>query len=194
MKLTTLLFSALLAGLSACASATRGSVDTPATDTHAMESQALEQHAWLRQFLGEWTSEAEMQGEPGQPAQTMKGTESARSIGDLWIVSDVRGDSPMGKMEAVLTLGFDPERKRYVGTWIDSVYNHLWTYEGTVDATGKVLSLEADGPSFAGDGTTAKYKDVWEFKSPDHKVLTSSMQEPSGTWTTFMTAEYRRKK
>ena len=40
----------------------------------------------------------------------------------------------------------------------------------------------------------AKYKDVYEFKSDDHRVLTSRMLGDDGQWDTFMTAEYHRKK
>jgi Protein of unknown function (DUF1579) len=40
----------------------------------------------------------------------------------------------------------------------------------------------------------AKYKDVIEFKSDDHRVLTSHMLADDGTWQPFMTAHYRRKK
>ena len=41
---------------------------------------------------------------------------------------------------------------------------HLWVYDGALDAAGKVLTLDAEGPSFTGDGTTAKYQDVIEIE------------------------------
>ena len=62
------------------------------------------------------------------------------------------------------------------------------------DAAEKVLTLNAEGPSFAGDGKLAKYKDAIELKSDDHRVLTSHVLGDDGKWQGFMTANYRRKK
>jgi hypothetical protein len=39
----------------------------------------------------------------------------------------------------------------------------------------------------------AKYKDVIEWKSDDHRTLSSYMLTDDGTWQNFMTAHYRRK-
>lgn len=190
MKLTeTFLALSCLAALFACAQTQEHSaMAAPA------ESPSTEQHAWLLQLVGEWETEAEMPAGPGEEPMKMKGRESVRALGGLWIVADMRGESPMGVMEAVLTIGYDEAKQRYVGTWVDSMMNHLWRYEGSLDATGKILSLETEGPSFSGDGSMAKYKDVYELKSHDHKVLTSWMQGSDGVWTEFMTADYRRVK
>lgn len=161
---------------------------------HPDRSPVLAEHAWLNQFVGEWRSEAEMPGQPGEPPQKLEGIERTRSIGELWIVSEIRGGTPAGEMEAVMTLGWDAERKRYIGTWIDSMMGHMWIYEGSVDPAGRVLTLESKGPSFAGDGTLATYRDVFEFESPDRKVLRSSVLGPDGQWTQYMTARYQRTK
>ena len=32
------------------------------------------------------------------------------------------------------TLGYDPAKKKYVGTFIASVMTHLWIYSGSLDA------------------------------------------------------------
>ena len=61
-----------------------------------------------------------------------------------------------------------------------------------LDAAGKVLTLNVDGPSMAGDGKIVKYQDIVEVMSDDHRTLTSQMQMPDGTWSRFMTAHYRR--
>lgn len=46
----------------------------------------------------------------------------------------------------------------------------------------------------ADPGTMAKYKDVIELESDDHRVLTSHVLGDDGTWHRFTTAHYRRKK
>jgi uncharacterized protein DUF1579 len=46
-----------------------------------------------------------------------------------------------------MTLGYDPEKKQYVGTWVGSMMSYLWVYDGSLDAEEKVLTLNAEGPS-----------------------------------------------
>jgi hypothetical protein len=72
--------------------------------------------------------------------------------------------------------------------------NHMWPYEGSVDDSGKILTLEADGPNFMADGETTKFRDAYEFKAKDHIVATSSMRTDDGKWVTFMTGHVRRAK
>lgn len=152
------------------------------------------EHAWLEQLAGEWTAEVEALVEPGKPPVKSEGTESVRRIGGFWIVAENKGDIMGQSFTGLLTLGYDTRKKQYVGTWIDSMTDYLWRYEGTVDASGKVLTLQTEGPSQAGPGKLARFKDVIELKAKDHKVLTSSMQGDDGKWTTIMTINYRRKK
>jgi hypothetical protein len=67
-------------------------------------------------------------------------------------------------------------------------------YDGALDAAERVLTLDTEGPDFSAEGKTAKYKDVIEFKSDDHRVLTSHMLGDGGVWHVIMTAHYRRRK
>jgi hypothetical protein len=154
------------------------------------------EHEWLQKLVGEWTVEYAMVG-PGMPEMKSSGTDEVRSLGGRWIVSDVVNEIPgVGSMSAVLTLGYDPEKSKYVGTWVDSMTNHLWVYDGTLDSTGKILTLEAEGPNMM-DPTSkkdVKYRDVIEVKSADLRTWTSSAQDDSGKWQQFMTATARRKK
>ncbi|MGH7413125.1 MAG: DUF1579 domain-containing protein [Candidatus Rokuibacteriota bacterium] len=153
------------------------------------------EHQWLQKLVGEWTSEADATMEPGKPPEKFKGTESVRSLGGLWILAEGQGEMPGGgAATTMMTLGYDPQRKRYVGTFIGSMMTHLWGYDGALDAAERVLTLETEGPSMAGDGKMAKYRDVIEFKSDDHRVLTSHMLGDDGTWHGVMTANYRRKR
>lgn len=88
-------------------------------------------------------------------------------------------------MTAIQTIGYDTEKKQYTGTWIDSVMNHMWKYEGSVDATGKILTLDAKGPDFEVAAKMREYRDAYEFKSADHIVSTSSMLRDNGKWVVF---------
>ena len=161
-----------------------------------MQTEPQKEHQWLQQLVGEWTYEAEATMEPGQPPAKFTGSERVRSLGGLWILAEGQGEMPGGGTATMLlTLGYDPQKQRYLGTWIGSMMTHLWVYDGALDAAERVLTLEAEGPSMAAPETKmAKYRDVIEFKSDDHRVLTSHMLGEDGKWHEFMTAHYRRKK
>ncbi len=155
---------------------------------------ATAEHKWLQQSVGEWDTEGEATMGPGQPAIKCKGTETVRAIGEFWTVSEPRTTFMEMPMNGVMTLGYDPEKKKYVGTWIDSMTSYMWKYEGTVDAAGKVLTLDTEGPNPMTPGKSAKFREVLEFKNKDHKVFTSSMQGDDGKYVKFMTMNSRRKK
>ena len=160
-----------------------------------MEVAKTKEHAWLQRIVGEWTGEGTAEMGPGQPTQTFNVEESVRPIGDVWIQGEGRGKMPDGTPSTTLvTLGFDPDRKRFVGTFIGSMMANLWIYNGALDSTGKKLVLDSEGPSFSGDGTTAQYQDTIEIKDDNNRVLSSSVLGPDGKWQQFMTSNYRRVK
>jgi hypothetical protein len=153
-----------------------------------------QEHQWLQRLVGEWVVEGECSMGPDEPPMKSTGREVVRSLGGLWTIGEGSGDSPGGgNCDSIMTLGFDPQTKRFVGTFIASMMTHLWPYNGTLDASGKVLTLDSEGPSIAGDGTMAKYQDIIEFLSDDHRTLSSQYLGPDGQWIPFMKAHYRRK-
>jgi hypothetical protein len=160
-----------------------------------MQVEPQQEHHWLHQLVGEWTFETEAAMGPDQPCVKFQGTESVRSLGGVWVICEGRGGIPGGgTTTTVMTLGYDPTKKRFVGTFFGSMMTYLWIYDGMLDAEGKVLTLDAEGPSFTAEGKMAKYKDVIEIKSADHRVLTSHVLGEDGKWQGFMTANYRRTK
>ncbi|MCC6509458.1 MAG: DUF1579 domain-containing protein [Pirellulaceae bacterium] len=150
------------------------------------------EHALLKQFAGQWTTQSEGKMGPDSPPMQCKGTMSSRMLGGFWVVNELRGDMAGQPMTAIQTIGYDPAKKKYVGTWVDNMMNHMWKYEGSVDAAGKTLTLEADGPNYMAAGKMTKFRDAYEFKSADHIRATSSMLGEDGKWVTFMTGDMRR--
>ena len=164
---------------------------------HAQEMPQMpkptKEHEWLQQFAGDWDYEVEIFMEPGKPPMKANGTEVARMIGGFWVVGESKG--AMGDMPFtnITTFGYDPVKKKYIGTGIDSASSTLWQYEGTVDATGKILIFETEGPCPMRGGQMTKFRQVVEFKSKDHRVFTSSALGDDGKWVVNVIVNSRRK-
>ncbi len=155
-----------------------------------MKTEARKEHQWLRRLVGEWTFEGEASMAPGEPAEKFSGTESVRSLEGVWTVCEGRDES--GASSSLMTLGYDPARERFVGTYVTGMMTYLWLYDGELDADGKRLLLNAEGPSLTTEGQTGKYRDTIELVSDDHRVMTSTFLFDDGEWREFMRVDYRR--
>ena len=159
-----------------------------------MKAEPQKQHQWLQKLVGEWSYEFDSDCPPNPP-EKLTGTERVRSLGPVWVLCEGTGQMPGGgTANSLMTLGYNPQAKRFVGTWIGSMMTHLWVYDGSLDAAEKVLTLSAEGPDFSTPGKMAKYQDVIEFVNDDYRTLTSRTLGEDGKWTEFMKAHYRRKK
>ena len=153
-------------------------------------AEAEAQHRWLHRLVGEWSYEADMAGGPGEPPVHDAGTESVRSLGGVWVVCE--GHSQDGTSNTLMTVGYDPEKQRFVGTYVGSMMTTLWLYEGELEAGETRLALYSDGPSFTEEGKTSRYRDTIELLGNDERVMTSHYQQADGGWHPFMTSRYRR--
>lgn len=151
------------------------------------------EHRWLQRLVGDWTFETECVMGPDQPPMKTTGKESVRSLGGLWTIGEGEGETPDGGVcQMITTLGYDPRAQCFVGTFVVGVMTHLWPYRGSLDAAERVLTLDSEGPSFADDGSMAKYQDIIEFIDDDHRTLSSQYLGADGNWIPFMTGHYRR--
>lgn len=156
-----------------------------------MNPEPRPEHQWLQQLTGEWTYESEATAEPGQPPLQLIGTQDIRPIGDIWIESEMREETPSGPNLSLLTLGFDPGKERFVGTFLSSMMAELWHYEGQLDPAGRVLTLDTEGPAMTGDGR-ARYQDIIEVVDDRTYEFRSRLQDESGQWVDFMQMTCRR--
>jgi hypothetical protein len=158
-----------------------------------MKDDVAKEHLWLQKLVGDWTFEAECMMGPDQPPAKTRSSNTARSLGGLWTLVEGEGESPEGTLvKSIITLGYDPAKKRFVGSFIASCMTHLWTYDGTLDETGKVLTLDTEGPNFSGDGSMSNYQDIIEIVDDNHWVLRSRSLGEDGKWVQFMEGHYRR--
>ena len=137
--------------------------------------------AFLDQLLGEWTYEGH--SVPDDPPHRRTGTETVSRRG-AWVV--LEGE------DYRFQLAFNPETGRVVGDFIHRDDPTLWTYDGKVEADGK-LHLKCRGPSLDGSETLADYDDVFDAPSQDRRQQTSRVQDSDGQWRDFNVISYIRK-
>jgi len=153
-----------------------------------------DEHRWLQRLVGEWTVEGEAFGAPGEPSHKMSGTETVRALGGLWMLCEGRAKLPDGT-EAInmMTLGFDPAKGLFVGSFVGSMMTHFWSYDGTLDKAKDSLALIAEGPDMTGGSGMIDYRDTITFLDDDHRTLTAAAKSADGSWQDhFMTVHYRR--
>jgi hypothetical protein len=137
---------------------------------------------------GTWTAKIKMEG-----ADESTGTSTYRmECGGLWLASEFKGEIFGQKFEGRGMDTYDPEKKKYVSVWVDSMSARPLLLEGTYDKEKKTMTMtgEAPGP----DGNPAKHKMVTHTPDNDHQTFTMYMVGPDGQETKVMTIEYTRKK
>ena len=152
------------------------------------QAKVLKEHEFLEDLVGVWDVTApEMTGQ--EPW-----TEIVRSLHGIWFVAEGSGTMPGGSVATtVLTLGYSADKGRYVGTWIGTMMDHMWVYEGEVSDDGKTLSLYTTGPDLIGGNELAEYREQLIFHDRDHRTFNSAARQPDGSWKQFMEAHYTRK-
>jgi hypothetical protein len=150
------------------------------------------EHNWLKQLEGEWVTDCDCIMEPGKPPMKFRGTESTRTLGGLWSIGEWKNDMNGTSTVGMMTLGYEPTKKKFIGTWVSTMDTFMCKYEGTL--SGNTLTLETEMPNPMAGGKMTKMKDVIEIKDKDHKLLTSYAQGDDGKWVSFMTMKAVRKK
>ncbi len=158
-----------------------------------MQTEKSTEHEWLKKFLGDWIATGEAPAGPDHPATTWTASESAHLLGDIWLQVNGKHTMPDGNPASTqFTLGYDRNKKKFVGCWLGSMMDYFWVYEGELSADGKVLTLNATGPRMDAPDKMANYQDIHTFVSDSHRILSSQYQDENGEWRPFMEAHYHR--
>jgi Protein of unknown function (DUF1579) len=151
------------------------------------------EHEVLKQDEGAWDATVEIFAQPGAAPMTSKGVET-NTIGcsGLCLITDFKGDMMPGvPFHGHGTTVFDAAKKKYVGSWTDSMSTGIAIGESTYDAAAKTLTgwVEAPDPS----GNVARMRQVVEYKG-DTRVATMFAPGPDGKEVMSMRITYARKK
>jgi hypothetical protein len=153
------------------------------------------EHQVLKMDEGTWDAVIEGTPAPGAPPMTSKGTEVDRiGCGGLCLISDFKGEIMPGMtFEGHGVSTWDPAKKKYVGSWVDSISQGLAVSEATWDAAAKRMSGWMEGPDMTGKvvkmTSTGEYRD-----NGNTRVMTMFVPGPDGKDMQVMRITYTRRK
>ena len=141
--------------------------------------EVTEHHKRILAGVGDWEGTITM-FMPGAEPTPMPAQEKVEALGSYWttstFTSDMGGMAFMGKS----SLGYDTEKKQYVGTWIDSTTTYLTVMTGEFDAKKSALIMRWKGPNWTGDGTIVDFRNE-SIQRADAMVTTFYMGAGEGT-------------
>ncbi len=106
----------------------------------------------LKNDVGEWNCEIKTWATPNAEPAVSKGTESTRMFGGYWTITNFEGNMMGMDFKGHGSYGYDTKKKKYVGTWIDTLGPYMMHTEGSFDKETETLTLTGDSPG--PDGVT----------------------------------------
>jgi hypothetical protein len=150
------------------------------------------EHAVFEDVAGTWEARIETFMGPGEPAVST-GTEVNRvGCGGLCLISDFTGSFMGAAFEGHGTDTWDATKKKYVGTWMDSMTQGLSLSESTYDPATKTMTGWMEGPDMTGN--ISRSKSTSTMKDADTRVMEMHNVAPDGSETLGMRITYTRKK
>jgi hypothetical protein len=153
-----------------------------------------ENHAFFKNFVGEWDIETAAWMQPGAELVKAKNTSKAELImGGRFLKSKFKGNMFGQPFEGLQIVGYDNLQKKYISFWIDNSSTGFFLLSGTRDESGKVLTDtgEWDDPVTGG---TIKTRAVTKVISKDEFTYELFMTGPDGKEFRSMENRYKRKK
>jgi hypothetical protein len=124
----------------------------------------------MKRDVGAWNVVIRMFGDPsGEPA-VGKGTETNVMLGDLWLIGRFKGDIMGASFEGLRQTGFDPEKKKFVGSWVDSKTPYPTHMEG--DWNEKTQTMTSIGTGKVKSGNEMKTRMVATYNKDGSRTST----------------------
>jgi hypothetical protein len=151
------------------------------------------EHAVLKMDVGTWDAAIEITPGPGAPAVKSKGVEvNTLGCGGLCLISDFKADMMGSPFQGHGVATWDPAKKKYVGSWTDSMSRGIAIGESTYDAAAKKMTGTMEGPDETGKLVKSRSVAVWT--SPTTRVFTMYSPGPDGKEAETMKITYTRRK
>ncbi len=121
-------------------------------------------HKVFEPYVGEWTTASKMFMDPSMPPIESTGTAKyTLAMDGRFLVQEYKG-SVMGEpFQGMGYSGYDNNRKLFVSNWMDSMSTGIMAMKGSLDQTGKVMTLfgEMDEPMTGEMGKVIRSQTTW---------------------------------
>lgn len=135
------------------------------------------QHKIVMQDIGQWDAVVKLwmneQGVADASIEPMvsKGKEVNRKLGEFWCISTFKGEFAGMPFEGHSVSGFDPIKKKFVGSWTDSFTPNAMHMVGTYDEATKTLTSQTKGIGM--DGKEVIGQSTLVYKDEQTRLLTT---------------------
>jgi hypothetical protein len=135
-----------------------------------------------------------MDPDPTKPPEDTTGSSvNTWALGDRYVQMKYDGIMMGETLNGIGFIGFDNVSKKYVSTWIDTAGTGIMWSTGTMDASGKVISMKAT-VNDPGTGKPSPADTKITITDNDHHKLEMWGKGPAGKMVKIMEIEYTRKK
>ena len=141
--------------------------------------------------IGTWDAVVKFYYDPNAEPVESKATEVNRMLGEMWALSEFKGEIMGAPFQGSSQMGYDPVKKKYVGTWVDSMSPFSIQMEGTYDE--KTKSLTSFGKMKDATGAEMDGKWVVTHKNENERSMTMSSKPPGAKdFVVMMEVKYKR--
>ncbi len=157
--------------------------------TITLAQEPTEHHEHLKFDVGKWTGSMTMTVPGSDEPMTMEVKETNTMVqGGLWLISTFEAGPFVGRGQ----FGYDPAKKKYVGTWIDNMSPHLNIMQGNLNKDKSEMVMTFTGVNQQ-TGKPQEMKNVTTRPSDDERKFV--MYAKTGDkWEKSFEINYKRQK
>jgi hypothetical protein len=151
--------------------------------------QPTAEHKLLKEHAGTWKVACKFYMDPSQPPMETSAVEKVDMIGEFWTVSRYESQMMGMPFHGSATMGYDPQSKQYVSTWVDSMMPTLCTFQGkqkgdTIELTGEFFSCMTN--------SVLKHRTTEKHLGKNERIFEMFCTLPDGKEIKMMTNHYKR--
>jgi Protein of unknown function (DUF1579) len=152
------------------------------------------EHQAMEPLVGSWKAKVLFWQDPTKPPMESEGTMTRKWImGGRILQEDFDGKFAGANFKGMGLMAYDPQKKKYVSTWVDSMAPSISMMESAYDAKTKTFmgTMDEIDPQ---TGKKVKARDVLRIVNNDHQVQEMFSTPEGGKEAKMMEIHYHRVK